>query len=364
MSFADFYGNAETVVRLREMLGRGRFPHAVILAGAEGAGKYTLALKLARAMNCLELRETEGLPDYCGTCANCRRIAEAEDLDARCAEAVEAREGMRETDKRETRIFVQPHPDVLIVPPDPPQMMIKVDQVRYMIGNIRYRPSEARTRVYIFTDSSFIKEAANSLLKVLEEPPEYAVIFLLARNVGDLLPTIRSRCVTFTLNHLPGSEIENLISRERPEWNARQRQLAARLSNGAVGRAKSLKLDEYIESRNDALTLLGAAIRSDDHSALFHTTETYRAGAEGKEKTDRLLAAIYGLLRDLMAILSSAPGLVQNVDISADLKSLAGNVDFSWIAAAAQRMGQVHSGMRRNALRPLSLDALVLSLER
>ncbi len=63
---------------------------------------------------------------------------------------MEAREGLRETDKRETRILVQTHPDVLVVPPDPPQMMIKVDQVRQVIQTARYKPQEARRRVFIF----------------------------------------------------------------------------------------------------------------------------------------------------------------------------------------------------------------------
>src|SRR5215467_1167983 len=114
MGFNDFHGNAPVVNQLREMLARDRFPHAVILAGIQGAGKYTLALMLARAMNCLQPLETDGLPDFCGVCSNCRRIGEAEALDARFAEAVEAREGLRETDKRETRILVQTHPDVLV----------------------------------------------------------------------------------------------------------------------------------------------------------------------------------------------------------------------------------------------------------
>jgi len=100
MSFSDFHGNAETVHRLRDMLARERFPHAVVLSGARGAGKYTLALMLAQALNCLTPTETGGLPDFCGQCANCRRIAQAADLDARFAEAVETREGLREADKK------------------------------------------------------------------------------------------------------------------------------------------------------------------------------------------------------------------------------------------------------------------------
>jgi DNA polymerase III subunit delta' len=364
MGFSDFHGNAEVLKRLREMLARDRFPHALILAGPQGAGKYTLALMIARAMNCLQPRVSNGLPDFCGVCENCRRIAEASDLEARCGEAIEAREGLRETDRRETRILVQPHPDVLIIPPDPPQMMIKVDQVRHVNQTIHYKPAEAKRRVFIFSDAAFMKEAANALLKVLEEPPEFATIFLLARNPGELLPTIRSRCVSFTLSALPLPEIEQYVASHRPEWSARQRQLAARLSGGAVGRARSLDLEQYMAARKDALTLLTTAIRAGDHSELFRTTETYRGGGEGKDKTDQLLAAVYGLLEDLIALISGAPELVRNTDIASELKSLSANLDFAWITAAAQQLAQVKSGMRRNVLRPLSLDAFALGLER
>src|SRR5215472_8764043 len=113
MGFSDFYGNSEAVRHLRDMLGRGRFPQAVILAGPAGAGKYTLALMLAKAMNCLAPVTTDGLPDFCGKCSNCTRIALSQDLEARCAEAVEARDNLREADKKETRLYVQTHPDVL-----------------------------------------------------------------------------------------------------------------------------------------------------------------------------------------------------------------------------------------------------------
>src|SRR5437016_6805460 len=218
MPFSDFHGNAEMVHRLRDMLARAHFPHAMILAGANGSGKYTLVLMLTEAMNCLESAISDGLPDFCGKCSNCTRISLSEDLNARFTEAVEARENLRETDKKETRIFVQTHPDVLVIPPDPPQMMIKVDQVRRVIETIYYRPGEGRERVYIFTDSAFMKEAANSLLKVLEEPPEFATILLLTENPGELLPTIRSRSMVVTLAALSTEEIDQYLSKHRPEW--------------------------------------------------------------------------------------------------------------------------------------------------
>ncbi len=363
MPFSDFLGNPETLHRLREMLARKRFPHAVILSGAHGSGKYTLALMLARALNCLEQPVTDGLPDFCGHCANCTRIAQAEDLDARFAEAVEARDALREADKKETRILVQTHPDVLVIPPDPPQMMIKVDQVRHIVGNIYFRPAEARERVYIFTDSAFMKEAANSLLKVLEEPPEFATIFLLAENPGELLPTIRSRSVIFALGAVSSEEIESLLAKRRPDWNPRERALVARLSEGAMGRALSFDLKNYTAARSQALVLLNSALRGNDHSELFKMTESYRPGAEGREKIDALLRTLYSLLEDMMFLESGTPQLVRNTDIQGELKKLTESADFAWISRAAQGLGEVERGMRRNLLRSLSLDAFATALE-
>jgi len=364
MSFSDFHGNSEIVHRLRGMLAHDRFPHAVILAGSRGWGKYTLALMLAQAMNCLNRPQTDGLPDFCGLCANCTRIAQSGELDARFAEAVEARENLRETDKKETRIFVQTHPDVLVIPPDPPQMMIKVDQVRRVIGTIYYRPAEGRERVYIFTDSAFMKEAANSLLKVLEEPPQFATIFLLTENPGELLPTIRSRAMVFTLCALTPEEIENDLGKQHPEWKPAQRALVARLSEGGVGRARSFNLEAYTASREDALAILKSALRGGEHSELFKVTESYRPGAEGREKTENLIRTLYSLIRDLMFINSGAPELIRNTDIVVELKRLAESADFDWISVASDRLADVERGMRRNLLRSLSLDAFGLGVEK
>src|SRR6201997_5033988 len=364
MPFSDFHGNAETVRRLREMIAHDRLPHAVVLSGSRGAGKYTLALMLAQALNCLSPITTDGLPDFCGRCANCVRIAQSLDLEARCAEAVEARDNLRDADKKETRLFVQTHPDVLIIPPDPPQMMIKVDQVRRVIETIYYRPAEGRERIYIFTDSAFMKEAANSLLKVLEEPPEFATIFLLTENAGELLPTIRSRSMVFTLNALSAEEIDGYLAKHRPEWKAQQRALVARLCDGAVGRARSFDLAPYVAARSNALTILKSALLGGEHSELFKVTEPYRPGADGREKTEQHLRGLDCLLQDMMLLSSGAPELVRNTDILGELQKLVAAIDFEWISNAANRLAEVERGMRRNLLRSLSLDALAVGMER
>jgi len=364
VSFREFLGNESTVRRLREAVAADRLPHALLLSGPRGAGKYTLAVKLAQAVNCLNPRQTDGLPDYCGVCANCTRIGQAADLDTRVDEAIAAREELREVDKKDTRILIQTHPDVLVIPPDPPQLLIKLGQVRTLIREIYRVPAEARRAFYIFTSAAFMKEAANSLLKVLEEPPAYACIILLAENLGDLLPTIRSRSSIFRLGAIPVEQIEQLLAERRPEWRPAQRALVARLAQGAVGQALGFNLEEYLASRTDALLILRNALREPDYSALFRMTETYRAGAEGQQKTANLLGAILSLLEDLLLLQSGAPKLIRNTDIEKELAAMAQHVTLDWIEAAERGVHQVRSGMRRNLLRSLSLDAFATGLVR
>lgn len=363
MGFSEFLGNTATVTHLRESVRAGRFPHSLILAGPRGAGKYKLSLMLAQAVNCLQPTESDGLPDFCGVCSNCVRIAEAANLEERVDEAVATRDDMRDVDKRETRILIQTHPDVLIVPPDPPQLMIKLGQVRQVIHVAYYRPPvEAKRAFTIFTCSNFMKEAANSLLKLLEEPPEHTTLILLTENPQELLPTIRSRAMIHRLGALPPADIEALLARRRPELKERDRALAARLAEGAVGRALGIDLSTYLASREDALIVLRTALREPDYSSLFRATETYRAGAEGQEKTLNLLRALGSLLEDLLLMFAGTPALIRNLDLAAELERLAQGLSIDWIEGAARALVQVESGMRRNLLRSLSLDAMTVSL--
>jgi DNA polymerase-3 subunit delta' len=207
-----------------------------------------------------------------------------------------------------------------------------------------------------------MKEAANSLLKVLEEPPDYVHIILCAENVGELLPTIRSRCATVRLGALPLEELEMLLAERRPEWQPKHRTLVAKLAQGAAGRALGFNLEEYVAARADAMLLLRSAVAEPDHSALFKMTETYRAGADGQVKTAALLRTIGLLLEDLLLLLAGTPQLVRNVDLRPELEKFAAGVSFQWIEHASRGLDGVTSGMRRNLLRNLSLDAFAESL--
>jgi len=368
-TFDQFAGNRSTVEGLRAAIAAGRLPHSLILLGPRGAGKYTLALLLTMALECeRQPRESaadgRSLAGFCGVCRNCTRIAESAELEAKVEEAVAAREEMRETDKKDTRVLVQTHPDVLVVPPDPPQLLIKLGQIRTLINRSQRLPVEAPAKVFLITSAAFMKEAANSLLKVLEEPPPYVHILLMAENLGELLPTIRSRCAVGHLGALPAEEIEALLAARRPELNKGERELTARLSEGAAGRALEFNFAEYAAARADALVMLrNAESSAQDHSTLFRMTETYRAGADGQTKTVALLRALASLLEDVLLLQAGGASRVRNIDKRAELQRLADTISFEWIEAAARGLDAVQSGMRRNLLRSLSLDGLAVELE-
>jgi DNA polymerase-3 subunit delta' len=209
-----------------------------------------------------------------------------------------------------------------------------------------------------------MKEAANSLLKVLEEPPEHTSLILLTENPQEMLPTIRSRAVIHRLGALPVADLEALLAARRPQLKPADRALAARLAEGAVGRALTIDLSVYLTSRQDALILIRTALREPDYSQLFHATESYRAGADGQEKTINLLRALGSLLEDLLLIVAGTPRLIRNIDLAQELDRTAQGLTIDWIEDAARALVQVEQGMRRNLLRSLSLDAMVARMER
>ncbi|RSL14763.1 DNA polymerase-3 subunit delta' [Edaphobacter aggregans] len=361
-TFNDFIGNTAAVEHLRTAIAAGRLPHSLILAGPAGAGKYTLALMLAMAVECeRQPRDLwsngQSLASFCGVCRNCTRIASASNLEEQVDQAVAAREDLREADKKDTRVLIQPHPDVLIIPPDPPQLLIKLGQVRTVIQRSHSLPGEAPRKIFIFSAANFMKEAANSLLKVLEEPPDTVHLIILAENPGELLPTIRSRCAIVRLGALPVEEIEMLLADRRSDVPPKQRTLIARLAQGAAGKALGFDLAAYTAARADALLLLRNAASEPDHTALFKMTETYRAGAEGQQKTSDLLRTLSLLLEDILLLQSGTPELLRNTDLRPELERFAQTLTFQWIEQASRGLDQVQSGMRRNLLRSLSLDA-------
>jgi len=148
-----------------------------------------------------------------------------------------------------------------------------------------------------------------------------------------------------------------LLADRRPDVPPAQRMLIARLAQGAAGKALGFDLAAYTAARADALVFLRNAASEPDHTALFKMTETYRAGAEGQQKTSALLRTLSLLLEDLLLLGAGTPELLRNTDLRAELERLGDTLSFEWIEGASRGLDQVQSGMRRNLLRSLSLDA-------
>jgi DNA polymerase-3 subunit delta' len=179
-----------------------------------------------------------------------------------------------------------------------------------------------------------------------------------------LLPTIRSRAVVHRLGAIPAADLEALLAQRRPQLKPADRALTARLAEGAVGRALTIDLDAYLSSRTDALVILRTALREPDYSQLFHATESYRAGADGQEKSLSLIRALGSLLEDLLLVVAGSSRLVRNLDLAAELERMAQGLTVDWIDGASRLLVQVESGMRRNLLRSLSLDAMAVGMEK
>jgi DNA polymerase-3 subunit delta' len=339
LSFERFYGNSPVAQTLFAMTRQERIPQTILLDGPEGAGKATLARRFAAAMlggaNKIE-------QDDLSLEANAETIAEREKWPA---------------DKRnEDPLFFGTHPDFLTFPPDGPLRQIGIEQMRLLKERAQFKPLHGARRVFLIDHIDRANEQAeNSLLKILEEPPEYLILLLCAENPYDLLPTIRSRAVSFHLAPLSNAEMLAFVeSRGLPDA-ARRIALAA----GSPGVAVSMELQVYDERRSAMLKLLEVAAGR----ASFADWAKYAEAMAPRrtEKLDALLSILYVLLEDLL-LLREGVGEIRNADIRRELEALAGHVSFRWIRAAVRRADELSELVRRNIQKSIALDALVVEL--
>lgn len=359
MGFGRFLGNPQTVAALRRMLTAGRLPHALIFAGPSGLGKHTLASMLARALNCLD-DEARGAGDFCELCANCRRIQpmESPEQDPDFSKILAQRLKLRAEDRRNDPLVYSSHPDVLAFLPDGPLRQVSIDQVRLLKGQVQFVPAAARRRVFILDEADRMDPAAaNSLLKILEEPPEAAVLILTAANYYELLPTIRSRGIVFHLEPLPVEDVERFLER-RGGMPPADRRLAARLADGSPGRALELDLERARELRRDLLALLASSAEQRSFDDLLARTESLARGQE--ESLEVLLGIFYSLVQDILHLSLGRPAL-HNIELEEQLRRLARRVDWNWVETAAGRLDQLQHNLRRNLNKQMALDALAAS---
>lgn len=363
MGFSDFLGNERIVNALRGMLRKERAPSALLFTGPRGIGKFTLARLFAQAANCERLTD-----DFCGECATCLRIGALADP-ASLIEAglTERGESADAATVERMPLILETHPDVWLIVPDPVRLrtpvarpMIRVSQLRAIQRAAYFKP-QSRRRVFILDGADTMRSSdADLLLKILEEPPEYATLILLAPAPDLLLPTIRSRCLQFHFAPVPVERIEPFLAK-RTRAKPAERKLAAQLSGGSPGAALSIDLEESSRLRRSILRLLEQAVTGQKYGEIFAATA--QLAKRERESFENILALFYSLLTDLLeSSQSPANSVLRNPDLRKEIEALGKKIDWHWLVVAGRGLDTIEGRLRRNIGRQLSLDALLASL--
>ncbi len=211
------------LARLTRALSRGQLHHALLLTGPEGVGKATVALAVARALHCPASPRLG-----CRACNTCRRIDEGH------------------------------HVGVEWLRPPPGARSIGVEAARDVRARVELAPLEGNAHaVIVDTSDALTTEAANALLKALEEPRPGVYFLLLADNLRSLLPTILSRCMPVRLGRLDDADVAAIVQDQVPDADRERLAVCVRLAGGSAGLARQLLADE---SLNPAMKLLQAAL--------------------------------------------------------------------------------------------------------
>jgi DNA polymerase-3 subunit delta' len=335
----NFFGNAAVVTILTEMVERRRIPQTLLFSGPEGVGKATLARRFA-AMLVGDAAKIER--DDLSLEGNQQTIADREKWTAE--------------KRNEDPLFFGSHPDFLTFAPDGPLRQITIPQMRLLKDRAGLKPLKGSWRVFLIDDIDRANEqAANSLLKTLEEPPEHLILIMTARNPYDLLATIRSRAVPFRLSRLTDEEMQAFAAARGLDHPQRR----LRLAEGSPGVAAALDLEAYDRRREAMLALLRVASGIEPFGAWLKYSESI--AARRTEKLDSYLDVLYVLLEDVLRLANGISPL-RNEDVRGQLEPLAGRVSFDWLRAAVARVDELIHLLRRNIQKSIALDAFAAAL--
>ncbi len=343
MGFDSFLGNAKTVQSLRDILAQKRVPGSLLFTGADGVGKKTLAMMVAKALNC-ERPGPEG-NDFCGECSHCRQ---ADDFLRASAADMERR---RETKDAHRRAEGLVYFDLQLI--EPITRYILIEQIRQLRATAYNQPFNLSRRVFIVDQAHAIHwQAADLLLKVLEEPPATTTLILVCPHLFELRPTIRSRCITFHFSSAEDAVIERILAEER-RFSKAQLGLAVRVVNGSIARAKSFDLDAYVRRRKPWVDFLEVVARAPgrppgpgEWKTLFETTKSLTADRGSIEETLQTGSILF---RDLLqGLLDQEGAAMTNIDLAPRLRAWARVLGMEGIGKLQEGIEQIYRQQTRN----------------
>jgi DNA polymerase III subunit delta' len=345
-----FIGNARAVEILKRAIEQDRLPHAMIFSGPAGVGKTTLALLIAQYLNCLSPIGKSP----CGNCTACKKIRAV--LEGRHLECQTLKEGFC-GNCPSCRIRTIRHPDVRLVEPE--KTTISIEQIRDLIGEIAFQPSEARYRVVILDPAEQMRlEAHNSLLKTLEDPPSRTVMILITTNPYMLLETVRSRSRMLQFGEIPQNRIERHLV-EKEGMAKEQARLAAALSGGSLAAALSFNAKEYPEIRTQALEFLMLLLKRGNFS---EASAIAAQVAKDKEFFRSWIASAAALLQDIYYI-GISPERVGQDDLFDRMSELAKAVSRSRLVRIITALGKLNHDLQYNVNRQLAMEAMFVTLQ-
>lgn len=308
-----------------------RVHHAYLFCGPDGVGKRQCALAFAAVLNCKARKDA--FEPQCGKCTNCVRIASNQ------------------------------HPDLLLV--EAQGQFIKIDQVRVVQKAASHRPYESRFQVIIIDEAHrMTDEAANALLKTLEEPPLTMRIILVSSQPHLMLDTIRSRCQMLTFASLNPEILSRLVQNLEgaAELDQDSRRVAAQLAEGSLGRAKLVLDSGILEKRKSALSLLGN-LNIDHPASLIDAAESFGRSRDDLRETLEIFRI---LLRDILLARtvpdSGWQALAINTDLQDEVQALAARTNLDALLVGLEAVGKASDLVDRNVNTTLIAEELLLNL--